>query len=429
MKLMKNVLAKLLVGALLVSTVTIANPNVTLAAKKPVISKTEQTILEGKKFNLNINNKVKGSTYTWKTSNKKVATVNKRGFVTGVSKGKVTITCVVKTPKTTYELKSKIIIRKPATEIAISNKVSALNVGQKYNLNRTLTPKTSNDLTTLTSSDKAIANPNKNGVFTALKEGTVTITAKTLSGAKDTVTIKVVDKDGIVTTQEELDALLGSGVAKITLKTNSTGTFTIAKGDYSKVVLVIDAPYATVKNEGTFKSVTNKNDNNSNNGNGGYIPSTPTYTETVEGKLSEDGKLTTYTLPTSLDNLTGVTVNYADANLKVSNTILSKLRGFLKNETNTIDLWKDTTDFEKSEGIYTVEVKGVKGELEKQVTVSIKGFLDISKTYTVTPNQASSSVEVLAESGTTYVLGKVGNDKLTITNAPEGLTFTVTYTK
>lgn len=422
MKLMKNVLAKFLVGALLVSTVTMANPNATLAATKPVISKTEQTILEGKKFNLNINNKVKGSTYAWKTSNKKVATVNSRGIVTGITKGKVTITCVVTTPKTTYELKSKIIIRKPATKIAISNKVTALNVGQKYNLNRTLTPATSNDLTTLTTSDKAIANPKSNGVFTALKEGTVTITATTLSGAKDTVTIKVVDKDGIVTTQAELDALLGSGVAKITLKTNATGTFTIAKGDYSKVDFVIDAPYATVKNEGTFKSVTTNTTNNGGGSNGGGTP-TPTYSAEVKG-TEKDG-ITTFELPTTLSNLTGVTVNYGGQTLKVSSGILSELRGFLNNETKTIESWKNTTNFEKTEGIYTVAVTGTKGNLEKEVTVAIKDF--ISKTYTVTPDQTTSSVAVRAESGITYVIAKVGNDKLTIDNAPVGLTFTVTY--
>lgn len=420
MKLMKNVLAKFLVGALLVSTVTMANPNVTLAATKPVISKTEQTILEGKKFNLNINNKVKGSTYAWKTSNKKVATVNSRGIVTGITKGKVTITCVVTTPKTTYELKSKIIIRKPATKIAISNKVTALNVGQKYNLNRTLTPATSNDLTTLTTSDKAIANPKSNGVFTALKEGTVTITATTLSGAKDTVTIKVVDKDGIVTTQAELDALLGSGVAKITLKTNATGTFTIAKGDYSKVDFVIDAPYATVKNEGTFKSVTTTNTTNNGGGsNGGGSPIT-TDTKKVEG--TKTGEITSYTLPTSLDNLTYVTVNYGGLKYDVKGTILNTLRKYLNSEENTIKIWKNTTEVIDENGLYTV--KGVAGDMTKKVIIAGNEY-----TVTVDDSDTDTYIKVKTEAGKEYILAKSGDKTLTIENAPANLTFTVTYTK
>lgn len=257
-KALKGMLASLLVAVmLLVSVVT--TPAFASAAAKPAISKTSQTILVGKKYNFDIKNKVKGSTYTWKSSNKKVATVNNKGIVTGVKNGTATITCVVKAPKATYEVSAKVTIRIPATKFAINNKVTALNVGQTYDLNRTLTPKSSNDLTTWTTSDAKIAKPNSKGAFKALKVGEVTITGKTLSGKTDKVTIQVVDKDGTVTTQEGLNALLGSGAARITVKTDDKVALTIPAGDYSNQTLVVDAPNADVVNAGTFKSIEIKN--------------------------------------------------------------------------------------------------------------------------------------------------------------------------
>ena len=206
-KAFKGMLACFLVAIMLVASVATHTMNAA-AASKPAISKESQTILVGKKYNLDIKNKIKGATYAWKSSNKKVATVDNRGIVKGIKNGTATITCEIKSGKTTYVVTSKVTIRIPAKEFAISNKVTTLNVGQKYDLNRTLTPSNSNDLTTWTSSNTKIAKPDAKGKFTALREGTVTITGTTLSKATDSVTIKVVDRQGTVTNLDELNALL-----------------------------------------------------------------------------------------------------------------------------------------------------------------------------------------------------------------------------
>jgi hypothetical protein len=260
--MVKAILARLLVMAMILSSAITVAPNTSVSAatkKQPEISKKVSSILVGKTYNLNIKNKVAGSTYKWTSSNKKVATVDNRGVVTGMKQGTVTIKCKITAPKATYQLSDKVTIRQPAKSVKINNKIATVNVGQTYDLNRTISPKTSLDITTWTSDDSDIVKMGKKGKFTALKEGTATITAKTLSGKTDKVTIQVIDEKGLVSTQKELDALLGSGAELITLKTEEETEFTIPEGNYSKQTLVVDAPKADIVNKGVFKAVEIKN--------------------------------------------------------------------------------------------------------------------------------------------------------------------------
>lgn len=231
-------------------------PTIVEAATEPTISKTKRNILIGEKYNLNINNKVAKSTYKWTSSDDKIATVDKRGIVTAKSKGIVDITCTITTPdKTVYRVSCKVTVREPALHFRIINKVSVLNLGQEYDLNRRLAPSSSNDRTTWTSSDPSIANPDSMGRFIALKEGKVTITGTTISGKSDSVTITVIDKEGLVSSQEELDALLGTGVGLITLKTDAEETIKIKSAFYQNQTLIVDAPNASVENYGKFKVI------------------------------------------------------------------------------------------------------------------------------------------------------------------------------
>jgi hypothetical protein len=87
----------------------------------------------------------------------------------------------------------------------------------------------------------------------------VTITAKTLSGKKASVTIEVVDAEGLVTDQAGLNKLLGSGAGVITLKTDAAENFVIPNGDYSNQKLIVDVPNSDVHNNGKFASIEIKN--------------------------------------------------------------------------------------------------------------------------------------------------------------------------
>ena len=260
LKSMKAKLSILFIAVVVALTtiITVSDPsiNIAVAASKPEISKKSRNILVGNKYNLNINNKVAKSTYKWTSSDDKIATVDNRGIVKAIKKGTVEITCSITAPdNSTFKVSSKITVRQPAMVFRIRNKISALNLGQEYDLNRRMSPAASNDKTTWTTSDATIANPDSLGKFTTLKEGEVTITGTTMSGKSDSVTFTVVDKEGIVTNQEDLDALVGSGAELVTIKTDEELVLNIKGGKHLDQTLVVDAPNADIVNRGVFKAV------------------------------------------------------------------------------------------------------------------------------------------------------------------------------
>lgn len=254
----KRLLSIMIAAALIVGSMVMP-ANVAEAAANPELSKKSVDLLVGKSYDMNVKNKPANSNCTWTSSNQKVAVVNAKGVISGKAKGTATITCVVKTAKAQDTLTAKVTVRTKANSVTIKNAVTAMNAGNKFDLNRTLAPKASTDKTSWSSSDKSIATVNKNGVVTAKKPGQVVITAKTLSGVTDKNEILILDKEGTVATQSQLETALSSkAVSKVSLKTDKAGTFLIPAGAYEKIDLVVDAPKADVENSGTFQSITVK---------------------------------------------------------------------------------------------------------------------------------------------------------------------------
>lgn len=156
------------------------------------LNKTKTTLIKGKKETLTatvkpdtaLNKKV-----TWTSSNKDVATVSESGVVSALKEGKTTITA-----KT--EDRGKIATCEVTVEeikVNISKKETNLLVGKKASIDYTVTPEAiENKNVTWTSSDESIATVSKEGIVTALKEGTANITATTeLEGKKATIKVNV----------------------------------------------------------------------------------------------------------------------------------------------------------------------------------------------------------------------------------------------
>ncbi len=134
---------------------------------------------------------------TWKSSNEKVAAVN-AGTVTFVGEGTATITVTVgeQTATCTVTVKAKVVA---VEKVTLDKTTAALTVGDTTTLKATVTPDNATDkAVTWTSSDETVATV-KDGVVTAVKAGTATITAK--AGDK-TATCTVTVKDKVVAVEK-----------------------------------------------------------------------------------------------------------------------------------------------------------------------------------------------------------------------------------
>lgn len=154
------------------------------ANAKPVVKTSQTVISKGTttKVKVTYNKKNVTKKATYKSSNKKVATVSKKGVVTGKKAGTAYITA-------TYKGRTSKRVKITVAQVSLNRESVKLSVGKtaalaaKYN-KKTVRP-------AFRTSDKSVATVNKSGKITAKKAGTVTITAvykKTKATCKVTVT-------------------------------------------------------------------------------------------------------------------------------------------------------------------------------------------------------------------------------------------------
>ena len=152
----------------------------TVALKSISLNKNNLSLTEGDKSMLTVTYNPKNTTVSkavsWTSSNTKVATV-KNGTVLAKGAGTATITAMVNGKKATcaVTVKKKEI---PLQSISLNNTSLKLEKGQTDTLKVTYSPSntTDNKDITWTSSDETIATV-KNGIVTAVSDGTATITA------------------------------------------------------------------------------------------------------------------------------------------------------------------------------------------------------------------------------------------------------------
>ena len=162
------------------------------AAKKVSLKASNKKVYAGKAVKINAK-ATKGAKLSYKTSNKKIATVNSKGVITGKNAGTAKITITAK--KSKYKtVKKNITVKvvKQNQKITAANQI--LTLGQRKNLGAKA--KTS---LTYKSSNPKIVTVDKKGNMKALKAGSVKITvyAKTsgvYNKASKTVTVKVGNK-------------------------------------------------------------------------------------------------------------------------------------------------------------------------------------------------------------------------------------------
>ena len=127
----------------------------------------------------------------YKSSNRKIATVNSKGVITPKKKGTVTITAYSRENKK-YKDKCRVTVRQSITGMKFASASRELQRGTTWTNSLSISPTNPySKAVTYTSSNKAVATVNSAGTVTAVAPGTATITATAKYGAKKTASYNV----------------------------------------------------------------------------------------------------------------------------------------------------------------------------------------------------------------------------------------------
>ncbi len=230
---------------------------------------------------------------TWSSSDEAIATVDANGLVTAKAEGNVTITATAADgggAKGSIEL-SVTPIKVKGITVTAAGGATSLNVPQTLQLTAGVSPEDAADKSvTWSSSDEAIATVDESGLVTAVKAGTVKITATANDGSEVTggydLTAVWVSMTGITLDTASLDLKIGD-IQKLTA--------TVAPEDASDPAVTwssSDEDVASVSEDGTVTAVK---------------PGTATIT--AAGKTETDVKQTvSVTVQEPNNKVTGITI-------------------------------------------------------------------------------------------------------------------------
>ena len=119
---------------------------------------------------------------SYKSNKPSIATVDKKGKITGVKPGTAVITVTLASKK---KASVTVTVSNPTKKLSVNKKTFSLKEGKSAQLKVTVTPKDSSDKVVYKSSDEKVAAVNQKGKITAKKKGTALITIT--SGSKKIV--------------------------------------------------------------------------------------------------------------------------------------------------------------------------------------------------------------------------------------------------
>jgi len=217
--------------------------------KSVTLSKSELSLYPGQTYRLKCTIKPSGANkkVSWKSSNKKVATVNSSGLITAKKTGTTYIT--VKAANGTQK-RCKVKVSIPSVKkVKISKSNVSMKQGKTLKLTCTVSPKAASKKVKWSSSNKKVATVNSSGIVTAKKGGTTYITAKAANGKYGRCKVTVKPKPTGVKLSKS--AISISGGNSYTLKatkipSNAYGTITWSSSNSS---------VATVSSKGVVKAI------------------------------------------------------------------------------------------------------------------------------------------------------------------------------
>ena len=166
-------------------TVKKLSPQIKVSAKKLTV--TAGKTVAGPKVTF-----AKGdSIVKWKSANTSIASVNKKGKITGKKAGKTKITVTLKSKKTATITVTVTKKKIPTTSLKVNKKTLQLKKGKNYQLKVTVKPAGTTDKLSYKSSNTKVATVSSSGKIKAKKKGKATIT---ITSGKKKVTCKITVK-------------------------------------------------------------------------------------------------------------------------------------------------------------------------------------------------------------------------------------------
>ncbi|MDD6396269.1 MAG: Ig-like domain-containing protein, partial [Firmicutes bacterium] len=180
----------------------------------------------------------------WSSSDSSVAQVSIDGTVTGIKKGTAVITALTSSGKIDTCV---VTVKIPARTVTLSERTYYLETKGNFVLSAELSPSDAEDTVKWTTSNRKIATVDSNGNVTALKCGSVIITATAGSGVKSSCTVYVINPTTSVQIKNAADIYLGK-TRRLTAK--------LSRNAYDPITWTSDNPsIATVSSNGTVTGV------------------------------------------------------------------------------------------------------------------------------------------------------------------------------
>ena len=171
------------------------------------LDKTELTLNKGAAAQLNLS--VTPENFTdivdWKSTDTNIVTVSDNGVVKAVGVGTATVKVTVGDVSATC----KVTVLQPVTGISLNKSSLTMDALGTFQMTASVYPDSANDKRiTWSSSDPTIASVDENGLVTALKKGTATITAAAMdgSGVKSTCKVTVSNTAYVCTDPAQLES-------------------------------------------------------------------------------------------------------------------------------------------------------------------------------------------------------------------------------
>lgn len=156
---------------------------VTLSKKKLTMGVKEKVTLKASVLPAGADQKV-----TWSSGNKKVATVNQKGRITGKRVGKAIITATTANGR---KISCQVTVKKAPKKISLKTKTKTLKKGKTFRVKTVFNKKEKSYKLTYKSSKKSVATISANGKVKAKKKGKTVITVTTFNKKKAKMTITV----------------------------------------------------------------------------------------------------------------------------------------------------------------------------------------------------------------------------------------------